>query len=100
MFENCGIHCAVIVEVIMQVRSGDFHVLRSAGRLGPVRELHCHVCHLVVMRRCAFCKEANVFPFKAQVEFHVMDLLTDVCIPCCLGIGYCVADVMVKMFAI
>jgi hypothetical protein len=62
MFEDCGIHGAVIVEDVMEVRSKDFHVLGSIGCLGSIRESYCHVCHLIVMCRCAFYKEANVLP--------------------------------------
>ena len=56
MFKNCRIHGAVIVEDIVEMRSEDFHVLGGIGRLVPVRESHCHVHHLVVVRRFAFSK--------------------------------------------
>jgi len=52
----------VIVEDIVEMRSEDFHVLGGIGRLVPIRESHCHVCHLVVMRHFAFGKETNVLP--------------------------------------
>jgi hypothetical protein len=61
MFKNCRIRGAVTVEDIVEMRSEDFHVLGGIGRL-VVRESHCHVCHLVVIGRFAFCKEADVLP--------------------------------------
>ena len=62
MFKNCRIRGAVIVEDIVEMRSEDFHVLGGIGRLVPIRESHCHVRHLVVMRRFTFGKETNVLP--------------------------------------
>ena len=62
MFKNCRIRGAVIVEDIVEMRSEDFHVLGGTGPLVPVRELHCHVRHLVVMRCFAFGKKTNVLP--------------------------------------
>ena len=62
MFNNCRIHGAVIVEGIVEIKSEDFHVLGGIGRLVPIRKLHYHVCHLVVIRRFAFGKEMNVLP--------------------------------------
>jgi hypothetical protein len=61
------------------------HILRCIGCLGSVRELHCHVCHLRVVGRFSFCEEVDVLLRQAWVELHVMDLLRDVCVPCCLG---------------
>ena len=37
-------------------------VLGGIGCLGPVRKLHCHVCHLFVMRGFTFLKEADELP--------------------------------------
>jgi len=62
VFKNCRIHGAVIVEDIVEMRSEEFHVLGGIGRLVPIRESHCHVRHLVVMRCFAFGKETNVLP--------------------------------------
>ena len=70
MFKNCRIHGgAVIVEDIVEMRSEDFHVLGGIGRLVPIRESHCHVCHLVVMRHFAFGKETNVLPNRMSWIF-------------------------------
>ena len=62
MFKNCRIRGAVTVEDIVEMRSDDFHVLGGIGHLVPVRESHCHVCHLVVMRRFTFREETDVLP--------------------------------------
>jgi hypothetical protein len=55
MFKNCMISGAMIVEDIVEMRSEDFHLV-------SVRESHCHVRQLVVVRRFAFRKETNVLP--------------------------------------
>ena len=54
MFKNCRVRGAMIVEDIVEMRPEDIHVLGGIGRLVPVRESHCHVRHLVVVRRFAF----------------------------------------------
>jgi hypothetical protein len=100
MLKDRGICGAVVVKDIVEVRSKDCHVLGGVGRLSPVRESHCHVCHLLVVRRFSFRKEADVLPCQAWVELHVMDLLADVCIPCCLGMRHCMGNVMVKNFEV
>ena len=55
MLNNCRIRGTVIVEDIVEMRSEDFHLV-------SVRESHCHVRQLVVVRRFAFRKETNVLP--------------------------------------
>ncbi len=60
--QDCRIRGAVIVEDIVEMRSKDFHVLGGIGRLVPVRESHCYVRCLVVVRHFAFRKEMDVLP--------------------------------------